>query len=204
MPKPIPDNQITKEGSVFLGKRQPVGRIDYEAILNDFDRLLSLYRFVENQDSREKQTFSVAIPSETRRGFLPKALLAIKRQVQKQQQVILRQNKLQKQLCRQLVLKYGAKNVIPEFPTAFGRVDVVVHHGKVRLFYEIKTADSARKCLREALGQLLEYAFWRGGPKATFLIVVGEHAIDKECEDYLKLLEKHFSLPLEYQRIVTK
>jgi hypothetical protein len=202
MPRAIPDKHVIKEGSVFLGKLQPVGRINYDAVLDDFDRLLPLYKFTEDRD--ERQTVSVSIPFESRRGFLPKALSAIKRQIRKQQQVILRQNKLQKALCRQLELQYGANNVIPELPTVHGRVDVAVPRGKAYWFYEIKTADSPRECLREALGQLLEYAFWPGTPEVTRLIVVGEHAIDKECENYLQLLKEHFSLPIEYQRIVVK
>lgn len=181
---------------------QPVGRINYDAVLNDFDRLLPLYKFTE--DRGERQTVSVSIPFESRRGFLPKALSAIKRQIRKEQQVILRQNKLQKALCRQLESQYGANNVMPELPTVHGRVDVAVHRGKAYWFYEIKTANSPRECLREALGQLLEYAFWRGALNVTRLIVVGEHAIDKECESYLQLLKEHFSLPVEYQRIVVK
>jgi hypothetical protein len=203
-PRRIPDSLIIEGAEVWLGKRKPFGTINFEAILKDFDRLLILYRFVENEGGSERQTVSVSVPFETRRGFLPKALSAIKRQIQKQQHVILRQNKLQNELCRQLKLKYGGKYVISEFPTAFGRVDVAVDHGKVCWFYEIKTADSARECLRESLGQLFEYAFWRGAPKVTRLIVVGEHAIDKECRVYLKLLKERFSLPVEYKRIIVK
>jgi hypothetical protein len=32
--------------------------------------------------------------------------------------------------------------------------------------------------------------------------VVGEPAVDEECEAYLQLLKERFSLPVEYQRIV--
>jgi hypothetical protein len=202
IPRPIPDNHIVKEGSVFLGKLQHVGRFNYEAVLDDFDKLLRLYKFIEDVNVDKRQTVSVSIPIKSRRGFLPKALSAIRRQLQKQHQIDLRQNKLQKTLRRQLVLQYGVNNVTPEFPAVHGRVDVAVHQGKVYWFYEIKTADSSRECLRQALGQLLEYAFWPGAPEVTRLIIVGEHAIDKECENYLKFLKKHFLLPVEYRRIV--
>ena len=40
MPKPIPNSLATKDVFVFLGKRQRSDHIDYEVILNDFDRLL--------------------------------------------------------------------------------------------------------------------------------------------------------------------
>jgi hypothetical protein len=39
-------------------------------------------------------------------------------------------------------------------------MDVVVRLGIRYWFYEIKTALSARACIREALAQLLEYSYW--------------------------------------------
>jgi len=42
-------SDLVKNGVfVFLGNRQPANKIDYEKILIDFDRLLSLYRYVES------------------------------------------------------------------------------------------------------------------------------------------------------------
>jgi len=203
MPKPIPHKLVTKGVFLFLGKRQRIDRIDYEVILNDFDRLLPLYKFTEGRS--EWQTVSVPIESGFRSGFLPNALSAIKMQSRKQLEVILRHNKLQKALYRRLISQYGAKNVTPEYPTIIGTsVDVAVHRGKAYWFYEIKTADSPRACLREALGQLLEYAFWPGSLMVTRLIVVGESTMDKKCEAYLQRLRDRFSLPVEYQQIVLR
>jgi hypothetical protein len=39
---------VTPSSFVFLGKRQASDSIDYETILNDFDRLLPLFRYVES------------------------------------------------------------------------------------------------------------------------------------------------------------
>lgn len=73
-----------------------------------------------------------------------------------------------------LVSQYGAENVRAEFSNVVRTsVDVVVRRRKTYWFYEIKTADSPRACLREAIGQLLEYAFWPGTQEAMRLIVVG-------------------------------
>jgi hypothetical protein len=46
---------------IFLGRLQPAGKIDYELILADFDRLLPLYEFVEGDDRliNQKDSFDV-------------------------------------------------------------------------------------------------------------------------------------------------
>jgi hypothetical protein len=202
-PRPIPHKLLTEGIFVFLGKLQRSDRIDYEVVLGDFDRLLDLYEFTEGGD--QSRTVSVPIQVECRPGFKPKASSAVATQIRKQWQVILRHNKLQEALYHRLVEQYGAKNVWAELSDVLRtRADVVVRRGKGYWYYEIKTADSPRGCLREALGQLLEYAFWPGSRLVTRLIVVGEAGMDEECEKYLRLLKEHFSLPVQYHRIVVK
>jgi len=86
----------------------------------------------------------------------------------------------------------------PKYATS---VDVVVKRNNGYWYYEIKTSKSPRACLREALGQLLEYSFWPGAQEANRLVVAGETAIDKEGEEYIKRLKERFSLPIEYEQI---
>lgn len=203
-PAPIPNELVSEGVFIFLGKLQPSDSIDYEIILNDFDRLLDLYKFTEG--GSESQTVSVSVQAEFRPGFKAKASSAIATQVRKQWQIILRHNKLQEVLCQQLVSQFGAENVRAEFVNV-GRtsVDIVVRQGTEYWFYEIKTAASARECIREALGQILEYAFWQPEAwKVSRLIIVGEAVMDKDCKNYLQLLKKRFLLPIEYQRINSK
>lgn len=115
----------------------------------------------------------------------------------------MRQLGMQESLYRQLASKYGAENVGTELSSGEGTsVDVVVRREDAFWFYEIKTVRSPRACLRQALGQLLEYAFWPGSREATRLIIVGETALDDEGAEYLRTLRKRFSLPLEYEHIV--
>jgi len=59
-----------------------------------------------------------------------------------------------------------------------GRIDTVVSQDGGYWFYEIKTAMSARACIRDALAQLLEYAYWPGAREASRLIIVGEPELD--------------------------
>ena len=80
------------------------------------------------------------------------------------------------------------------------RLDVVVKLGERFHIYEIKTSQSARACMREALSQLLEYSFWPGVQEAEQLIIVGEPPLDKDAGEYLSILRSRFALPLYYQQ----
>lgn len=68
-------------------------------------------------------------------------------------------------------------------------------------FYEVKTAGSVRGCLREAIGQLLEYALWPGATRPSRLIVVGEPAPDADANAYLGALNAAFPLPISYRQL---
>ena len=203
MPSPIPPELVRKGVFIFLGKRQPIGHMDYELILDDFDRLLPLYKYVESGGESQP----VSMPSEARFAFRPgcsiKASSTKVAQAQKQLDVNLRHNELQGALYRRLRSLYGAENVGTELPSGVGTsVDVVVRRTDGYWFYEIKTGVSPRACLREAVGQLLEYAFWPGAQEATRLIVVGETAMDKDAEEYLRRLKERFVLPIEYEQVI--
>jgi hypothetical protein len=101
----------------------------------------------------------------------------------------LRHNALQKALYRRLAKEFGKASVGTEVKGKNGTsIDLVVQRKRSYWFYEIKTASTARGCIREALGQILEYAFWPGAQEAVRLIIAGECAIDKEAEDYLRCL----------------
>lgn len=203
MPGPIPSELAVEGIFVFLGKRQPTSKIDYQMILDDFDRLLALYKYVESGGT----TQPVTLPTQTgfvfRAGCTLKASSAKATQAEKQLDLNLRHNDLQIALYHRLMSKYGKDNVGTELPSGVGMsVDVVVRQKSEYWFYEIKTASSPRACLREALGQILEYAFWPGAQEATRLIIVGESAIDEDAEEYLKRLKKRFSLPIKYEQII--
>jgi hypothetical protein len=58
----------------------------------------------------------------------------------------------------------GAENVADQHASGLGtKIDVVLRRSaKEFWYYEIKTALSPRACIREALGQVMEYAYWPG------------------------------------------
>lgn len=80
-------------------------------------------------------------------------------------------------------------------------IDVGVRHAEGFWFYEIKTYQSPRACIREAFGQLVEYSFWPGAQEATRLTVVGESPLDQDGEAYMNRLRTEFSLPIHYEQL---
>ena len=203
MPAPILP-ELVKEGVfVFLGKRKLLPQIDYGLLLNTLDMLLPLYQYVESNDSLPPVQ-DISVPQfQFRSGYTTaKASSAIISQTERELDANLRHNILQEALCRKLSAEYGKENVGDEIPSGIGtRIDVVVRQSNEYLFYEIKTAHSPRACIRQAMGQLLEYAFWNGSQNVTRLIVVGEAPLDQDGAKYLRSLQEQFSLPIDYEHI---
>lgn len=199
---PIPPELFREDAFIFLGKRQPLSDLDYDLILNDFDRLLPLYKYVESSERLQPISTVESAPFEFRSGCTEKQLSTETTLAQRELDIRLRHNELQKALYLRLAEKYGASNVGTELQSGVGTsVDLVVRCEGEYWFYEIKTALSPRACLRQALGQLLEYAFWPGAQEATHLVVVGEFPLDNEGAKYLNTLRERFSLPLDYEQI---
>ncbi len=201
-PGPIPSALVTEGVFVFLGNRQPAKKIDYERILDEFDRLLPLYRYVESRGA----TAPVPLPKtgfNFKAGCSKKVTKAKATLPEKELDLDLRHNLLQEALYQRLASKYGKDRVRTEQPSGVGtQIDIVVKMKDEYWFYEIKTALTPRACLREAIGQLLEYGFWPGAQEPTRFVVVGERPIDEDGQEYLRRLRKRFSLPIGYETIV--
>ena len=72
--------------------------------------------------------------------------------------------------------------------------------GKI-IFFEIKTVYDARLCIRQALGQLMEYSFFPETHNAQKLVVVGPVEKTPEVITYLERLNKDFNIPIGYIQI---
>lgn len=205
MPAPISTDLVTEAVFIFLGNHHKLDRLNYDPLLNDLDRLLPLYRYVESNGNLQPVSAVGEEPFKFQPGFTPRASTAAVTQVQKELDITLRHNTLQEALYRRLAKKYGVENVGSEQPSGAGTsIDLVVRLGEEFWFYEIKTAVSPRACLRQAIGQLLEYAFWPGAQPATRLITVGESELDKEGGEYLRALQRRFQLPFAYEQITVR
>lgn len=189
---------------VFLGKRLPSNKIDYELVLNDFNRLLPLFEYVESGGREESAKEVGKNGFSFRAGFTDKSAATNATLAERELNINLKHNILQSALCRHLTSEYGADNVGDEQFTAFGtKIDVVVRRSDTEFwYYEIKTALSPRACLREALGQVMEYAYWPGAREAQRLVICGESLLDGDGEAYLRRLKQRFGLPIDYQQII--
>lgn len=115
-------------------------------------------------------------------------------------------NEIQNAMYAQLVEQYGQDCVGTEVPTGQGTsIDLVLKTAKNSWFYEIKTTYSAKACIRQAIPQLLEYAYWDCQlGKADRLIVVGPVPITADAAAYLEFLRKQFSLEIYYEHFKVK
>lgn len=110
-------------------------------------------------------------------------------------------NHVQKALFVKLRAMHGKGEVGTENNTGAGsRVDLVVRNGKKYALYEIKTGPSLRACVREAIGQLLEYRHVIGYTKVKKLVVVSPHAPDAWTEKYLDFMREEHSIPIHYEQ----
>lgn len=117
------------------------------------------------------------------------------------QDIDLVHNQIQDQIFEQLAKIHGKENVSCEQDTGFGtKVDVAVRSSDSYTFYELKTANTSKQCIREALAQLMEYAYYPGESRASRLIVVGPVDLSRESKKYLESLRSKFSLPLYYRK----
>lgn len=80
------------------------------------------------------------------------------------------------------------------------KIDIVTIKEK-KTYYEVKPYGEARMCIREALGQILEYRYYKKSdnyPFADKLVVVGHKRATKEDKHYLDRIRSIHNIPLEY------
>jgi len=107
-----------------------------------------------------------------------------------------RHNRLQLRLAEMLRAKYGSDAVRLEV----GGVDIVLTRTLDVLFIEVKSEPDARLAIREALGQLLEYALFAhpDSAKVPELVVAAPGQSDDAVDMYVRRLCTQFQLPIRY------
>jgi len=102
---------------------------------------------------------------------------------------------LQKALYKLLQKQHGSRSVFCERQ----QIDLSVRSGSRNMLIEIKPYPDVRQVLREALGQVIEYAHW---PTRMHdfdeLVIVGPAAETVASRKYLELLRKKYKLPISY------
>lgn len=66
------------------------------------------------------------------------------------------------------------------------------------IFFEIKTSQDPRLCIRQVLGQLMEYAYYPNVKHADKLVIVGPFPGNGDKKKYIKKINQDFNLDLQY------
>lgn len=205
----ITDGIIDDAAFIFIGTTQPESDIDYDHVVEVFLRLYAIYLYIESQGERDAvKPVTTGFSFDFVAGNSVKRSDATGSRKKTNFRIALRHNDLQEQLYNELAAEYGENSVGTECKSnAGGYIDLVVlqrnESGAAEYveFYEIKTAGTAKECIRQALGQMLEYSYYDSGTGADELIVVGEPKLTAKDEAYLARLREQLNIPLSYRPI---
>jgi len=206
----ISDEIIDDAAFIFIGTTQPESKIDYEHVVEVFLRLYAVYLYIESQGQRDAvKPVANGFSFDFVAGNSRKRSDATGSRKKTSFRIALRHNDLQEQLYNELAAEYGENSVGTECKSnAGGYIDLIVRlrneSGEVVHveFYEIKTAATAKECIRQAVGQMLEYSYYDSGTGADELIIVGEPEPTAQDEAYLARLREQLSIPLSYRNVM--
>lgn len=109
-------------------------------------------------------------------------------------------NIIQNSFFSHLKEKYPKQTIVMEFD---GRVDILRDSGDSLWFYEIKPFENVVACLREATGQLIEYAFrYNKLQKGLILVIVGPSELKGDAKAFYNHFATQINLPLYYEQHV--
>lgn len=190
-----PENLYINDPYYVLHKEHPV----YQLSWSEINRYKKEF---ENEQNKE-QVFVFAPTSEDivpQRNNIPEGIYY---REPKTVEISYLHKIISEHLVEYLKKQYGKENVTPEHNTGkkATRIDIVVNDddGKC-IFYEIKTYNSLLASIREAIGQLMEYAFYPSVQNAKELIIITQkHSDISKVKEYMEHLRKLFNIPVYYQ-----
>ena len=198
--KEIEENDIVINNFIFIGKLKQNPSV--KEIIETLDFLYPIYKEVEtpnivkNQDKEEKDFVTNKFVFKKNQYKLPEYRMGST--IAKEINIQLRHSIIQQKLYDNLVIQYGEENVGVEQYYGLNRIDVVVQNNNDLYFYEVKTGNTARDCIREALGQLMDYNYYPNIENAKKIFIVGEAPYDEMTKVYINHLKENFKLPIEY------
>lgn len=200
----IGEELISKGCFIFFGKLVDKDKIDYDEILETFDNLLDIYLIIENNKT-SFDYYNNKVSEESTFVFDNRIKQPAKNfsytSIEKEIVIEKRHSFLQEKLIKQLESEFGKENVSMENPLNGYKIDVVVKDNSDYYFYEVKTGSSLIVCVRQALGQLLEYSYYNCKKYASKLFIATEYDADLKTNRYLEFLRKEFKLPIYYKKI---
>ncbi len=103
-------------------------------------------------------------------------------------------NKLQERFANYLKSKHGDDKVFIEE----NFVDIRLVEDNALTFFEVKKDYRPARCIREALGQLMEYSFRHQGKKPIRCVVVGPSKVSSDDKRLLEYLKHHLKIEFDY------
>lgn len=95
--------------------------------------------------------------------------------------------------------KYGHENISREQKTnSQNKIDIVRKIDDGFIIYEIKPYYNAKRSIREALGQILEYAHFKNDEKIYQLIIISLVPLEIDEKQYLEKLRLFYNIPIKY------
>jgi hypothetical protein len=204
--RPIAPDLVDVGNFIFMGKFQDPEAIRIEAILRDFDDLLELYLYVEDTNAVIEE---MSLPArETGKaewnfkpGHTPYARSQTATYTERTLDVSLRHNWLQTRIYRALCDEYGEGCVGTEQASVSGgEIDFVIERSEGRIFAELKVSARVTTCVREAIGQLLEYGYFGMRDTPLELWVIGTGKCTARELAYLERLRTQLGIGLYYRR----
>ena len=195
----ISEDYIKNKSFVFIGKLDDTCNTD--DVLQTFDDLLEIYVEVINRKNIDVEEFLFSPNFKFKKRDYKLPQIRNISSTEKSINIKIRHSLLQKKLYDLLIKKYGEENVSYENPLGKNRIDMVVRNGGSIYFYEVKVALSAKACIRESLGQILEYAYYPDKNNAEKLFIVGEFPLDEYTNKYLLTLRSRFNISVSYLQI---
>ena len=110
-------------------------------------------------------------------------------------------NSIMSQLYHELCIEYGSENVGTENKIGNKKIDVVVRTDKGFDIYEIKSDIDPRNCVREAMGQILDYAYFECKDKIGKMTIVGPTEETREVKDYLTKFRDKNGIEIYYRNV---
>jgi len=107
--------------------------------------------------------------------------------------------KIQNELYKKVLSDSGKENVGTEIEVNYqDKIDLVEKNEISYRFFEIKTYVNDRQNIREALSQLLEYAYWPNTERCNSIVIVAPAKLTEEGMQYLSFLRSKFGIPVFY------
>mgnify|MGYP005725274305 CR=1 FL=1 len=108
-----------------------------------------------------------------------------------------RHSEIQKKLLEVLKEMHPNDRIQPEE----NYIDMVRENTSEYVLYEVKSSPSPLYCIREALGQVLSYAFRCRTKKKLKLVIVGSNQTTTFDENFISFISDKVDMPFEYMSI---